>query len=231
MKKLTKKALKELLEKIEGQLNKIEEWELENGYYIYKFELTKDNIVCNIMDDDDFIEYTMEIEKADSIIEILKGLINYLYANEINNRQAYLRGSKGYFNRKHKSLALWLDKDKQDKVNTIVEDIAKRYKESKSTEIEINHYKAFVSQFYSCLYILEPSWRMVEIKDAIFAKMQKLNIKNVSISYIEDRLIIMKLDDKAENVIDTFEIVIDSYGNKSAIINQVIVRLSEEKAA
>jgi len=230
MKKSTNKALKELLEKIEGQLNEREEWELENGCYLYKLELTKGNIVCNIMDDD-FIKYTMEIEKADNITDILKGLINYLYENEINNRQAYLKGDKGYFNRKHKSLALWLDRDKQDKVNTIVEDIAKRYKESKSTENEVRHYRGFASGFYYCLNALEPYWKVAEVKEAISAKMQKLDIKNVDISIIQDRIIVDKSDDDAENVVDTFEIVIGSYVNKNTIVNEVIGRLNKEKVA
>lgn len=230
MKKLTNKALKELLEKIEGQLNEREEWELEDGFYIYKLELTKGNIVCNIMDDD-FISCTIETQKVDNITDILKGFINYLYENEINNRQAYLRGSKGYFNRKHKSLALWLGRDKRDKVFTIAEEIAKRYKESESNVFEIKHYKGFISQFYSCLDVLEPYWRTIEIKEAIFIKVHELNIKNVHISYIEDRIIIMKSDDKAKNVIDTFEMVIGYYVNKSAIVNEVISRLNKEMVA
>lgn len=231
MKKLTNKASKELLAKIERQLNYKGEWEIENGCYQYKLELTKGGkIQCNIMDDD-YTVYTIEIGKADNVTDILKGFISYFYEEEINHRQVHLKGDKGYFNRKHKSLALWLGKGKQDKVNAIVEDMAKRYKESSRTELEIKHYKGFASRFYSCLNELEPYWKVAEVKDAISAKVQKLGVKNVDISSMQDRIIVAKSDDSTKNVVDKFEMVIGSYVNKNAIANQVITRLNMENIA
>lgn len=126
---------------------------------------------------------------------------------------------------------MWLDRDKKDKVITIVEDMAEMYKESKRLEFEVKHYKGFASKFYSCLNVLEPYWRVNEVKDSILAKVKKLSINNVDISSIEDRITIVKLDDVAENVVDKFQVVIGAYANKNAIANQVVCRLNMEDVA
>lgn len=224
--------VKELVTKIEAQLNNREQWEIENGVWLYKFEIKNDEIEVRVYDSEIkeiYLKYSFAVDIVEDAVTLLKSMIAYLYDNEINHRQAYLNGDKGYYNRKHKSLALWLDRNKQDRVDVIVQDIAKRYKESNQTEAEITYYKEFVGQFYSCLKVLEPYWKVAEIKDSICEKIKKLNINNVEISCIEDRIVIVKSDGK--NIIDKFEMVIGSYTNKSEIVNQAIGRLNIENVA
>lgn len=230
MKKINNAAIKKLLMEIKGQLNDREQWEIENGVWTYKLELKKEDIICKIYDEDN-IEYIMQIEKADNVTDILKGFISYLYENELNHRQAFLKANKGYYSRKHKSLNTWFLRDNRAKIDAIVEDLSERYSISKKVEFEITHYKSFVSDMYSCLNCLEPSWKTADIKESIFKKVEEFNIKNVGVTYIENTIIVMKSDEKAENIIDKFDIVVDSYSNKSAIVNEAINRLRKGMVA
>lgn len=152
------KNIKNTLKEITEVLNNHEEWEEE--FWTYKLEL-KDDIICKIYDDEN-IEYIMKIEKVEGAENILKGFISYLYDNEINFRNTFVRGSKGYNNRKIKSLCTWTEREKQEKVDTIVEELTTRYKITKRLENEVKYYKTFVSDLYKCLDKMCPNWKESE---------------------------------------------------------------------
>lgn len=148
------KNIKTTLKEITEVLNSHEEWEEE--FWTYKLELKDNDIICKIYDDEN-IEYIMKIEKIDGAENILKGFISYLYENEINPRNIFVRGSKGYNNRKIKSLCTWTERGKQEKVDAIVEELTSRYKITKKLENEVRYYKTFVSDLYKCLEKMCPN--------------------------------------------------------------------------
>lgn len=150
------KNIKNTLKEIEEVLNTHEEW--EEKYWTYKLELKDDDIICKIYDDEN-IEYIMKIEKIEGTENILKGFISYLYENEINTRNTFVRGSKGYNNRKIKSLCTWRERGKQEKVDAIVEELTERYRITKRLENEVRYYKNFVSDLYKCLNKMCPEWK------------------------------------------------------------------------
>jgi len=153
------KNIKNTLNEIMEVLNRHEEWEEE--FWTYKLELKDNDIICKIFDDEN-IEYIMKIEKLEGIEEILKGFISYLYENEINTRNTFVRGSKGYNNRKIKSLCTWTERGKQEKVDAIVEELTSRYKITKRSESDVRHYKTFVSDLYKCLYVICPELKEIK---------------------------------------------------------------------
>lgn len=142
------KNIKNTLKEITKVLNDHEEWEEE--YWTYKLELKDDDIICKIYDGEN-IEYIMQIEAVEDVENILKGFISYLYENEINPRNTFVRGSKGYNNRKIKSLCTWTERGKQEKVDKLVEELTERYEITKRLESDVRHYKTFVSDLYKCL--------------------------------------------------------------------------------
>ncbi|NRY59865.1 hypothetical protein [Clostridium beijerinckii] len=228
MSKLTNKAIKELLMKVSEVMNDYEQYEIENGDawgYVLKLNPNK-NIECRIMDDE-WCEYTMAIpsDNISGVKDILKGFINYLYENEINFRNGYLKANKGWYARKHKSLNTWFERNNRTKIDAIVEDISERYSTTKRLENEVEHYKVFISRLYYVLNCLVPNYKLEDIKEVTFKRLNEFNIKNVGISNIDNKLIVMKSNDDSSYIIDKFDIEIDSYSNVNIIVNQIVSRL------
>ncbi|OOM80476.1 hypothetical protein CLPUN_13310 [Clostridium puniceum] len=224
---LTNKEIKDSLQKILGVMNDYEEYEISNGdAWTYKFNLKKNSdIECRIYDGE-WCEYVMAIPNdVTSVKDILKGYINYLYENEINFRNSYLKANKGWYSRKHKSLNTWFERNNRAKIDAIVEDIAERYSTTKRVESDIAHYKVFISRLYYALNCLDKNWKLEDIKEAAFKRCSELGIKNIRISYIDSRLSVMKNNNNATAVLDKFDIEIDSYSNISMVVNQITSRL------
>ncbi|WP_160684747.1 hypothetical protein [Clostridium sp. C2-6-12] len=224
---LTNKEIKELLTDISKVMNDYDQFEIDNGdAWTYKFNLKKNgDIECRIYDGE-WCEYSMAIPKDVTCVkDVLKGYINFLYENEINFRQSYLKANKGWYSRKHKSLNLHFQKQNQTKIDAIVEDISERYSTTKRLENEVEHYKIFISRLYWALNCIVPSWKIEDIKEAAFKRCEEFGISNVGISYIDNTLIVMKSDDKATKILDKFDIEIDSYSNISMVANQIVSRL------
>lgn len=221
--------MRQTLKKIEVCLNDFNEFEIENGDaygYVLKLKNNNKDIELRIYDEleCESCNYTIAIpnENITGIKDILKGFVNFLYDQEINWRQSCLKSNKGWYSRKHKSLSLWLlERNKEDKALEIAKQISERYKNSKLLESQVEHYKVFVSRFYYALNCLVPEWKIEDIKEAAFKRLDEFNIRNVGISYIDNKLIVMKSNDGATAVIDKFDIEIDSYSN----ISQVVSRL------
>lgn len=110
-------------------------------------------------------------------------------------------------------------------------DIENRYKVIKKYESEIGTYKSMVTNFYNWMTALSPIWRMEDLKESVFKKLEQLGIKNVGIRYIDNTLYVYKHDSKSEKIINKAEIYVDSYINKNMIVNQVVNRLNDEKVA
>lgn len=225
--------MRQTLKKIEVCLNDFNEFEIENGDaygYVLKLKNNNKDIELRIYDEleCESCNYTIAIpnENITGIKDILKGFVNFLYDQEINWRQSCLKSNKGWYSRKHKSLSLWLlERNKEDKALEIAKQISERYKNSKLLESQVEHYKVFVSRFYYALNCLVPEWKIEDIKEAAFKRLDEFNIRNVGISYIDNKLIVMKSNDGATAVIDKFDIEIDSYSNISQVVNQVVSRL------
>jgi len=227
MSKLANKEIKELLKNISGVMNDYEQYEIDNGdAWIYKFNLKKNgDVECRIYDEE-WCEYVMAIPNDVTCVkDILKGYVNYIYENEINFRNSYLKANRGWYSRKHKSTNLWLERGNEIKVLEIAKDIAERYSTSKRLENDIAHYKVFISRLYWALNCLDKTWKIEDIKEAAFKRLSEFGISNVGISYIESKLIVMKNNDNATAVIDKFDIEIDSYSNISMVVNQITSRL------
>lgn len=230
--RLTDKEIKGLLKKAEEKLNDYEPWEISNGDawgYVVKLNKNKD-IECRIYDEIECenCNYVITIpnENITGIKDILKCFINEIYEKEINWRNSCLKSNKGWYSRKHKSTNLWLERGNEVKALEIAKEIAERYKNSKLLENQVTHFKVFISRLYYALNVLEPKWKLENIKEATFFRCSELGIKNVGISYIEDKLVIMKSNDNATAVLDKFDIEIDSYSNSSMVVNQIVNRLA-----
>ncbi|MFT8349488.1 hypothetical protein [Clostridium saccharoperbutylacetonicum] len=231
MSKLANKEIKERLQNISEVLNDYEIWEIENGEaYFYVLKLNKNNdIECRIYEDEEkqFGNYVITIpaDEATDIKSICKGFINYLYDQEINWRNSCLKSNKGWYARKHKSTNLWLERGNEAKVLEIAKEISERYKNSKLLESEVEHFKVFISRFYYSLNCLVPNYKIEDIKEAAFKRLSEFNIRNVGISHIDNKLIIMKSNDDSTYIVDKFDIEIDSYTNISMVVNQIVSRL------
>lgn len=223
--------MKETLKKIEDCLNDWEEYEIENGDawgYVLKLNKNKD-IELRIYEEIECenCNYSVAIpnENITNIKDILKGFINSIYDQEINWRNSCLRANKGWYSRKHKSTNLWLERGKEDKVLEIAKEISERYKNSKLLENQVEHFKVFISRFYYALNSLVPDWKISDIKEAAFKRLDEFDIKNVGISHIDNKLIIMKSNDDSRYIVDKFDVEIDSYTNISMVVNQIVSRL------
>ncbi|NRT78137.1 hypothetical protein [Clostridium beijerinckii] len=230
MSKLASKEIKELLKNISEVMNDYEQYEIENGDawgYVLKLNKNKD-IELRIYDEIECenCNYVITIPSDVTCIkDILKGFINYIYNNEINWRNNCLKSNKGWYSRKHMSTNLWLERGKEDKVLEIAREISERYRNSKLIESQIEHYKVFISRLYYVLNCLVENWKIEDIKEAAFKRLNEFNIKNVGISHIDNKLIIMKSSNDSSYITDKFDIEIDSYTNISMAVNQIVSRL------
>ncbi|WP_200907907.1 hypothetical protein [Clostridium sporogenes] len=164
--------------------------------------------------------FNMELEDYD-VKTILKSMINYIYENEINYRNNYIRKTKSFNSRKIKSLVLWIERNKQDRVQKINEEMVERYKTTKMMENRVLEYKDYIRDLYSCLNILCPNWKIQDIKSYVFNKLKECGFTDFSMTMIDRNTInITKYNDKDE-VIKSFNIVIDTYSNKNIILNMV----------
>jgi len=218
MKKLNNAAIKKLLMKIEGQLN---EYEGQEEFWTYKLSLVKNEIVCKIYDDE-WVEYIIKIEKVEDTISILKGFINYVYENEINHRNAFIKGSDAFNRRKIKSLSNWNSKNNEMKCKDIQEELIARFNIARKVKNELNPFKRFVSDFYLSLNCLEKDWKSAEIHQAIYKKIREFNIEDVGITYVKDTIHIAIFDNEKEEIKDKFDIVVDSYSNTGVTVNNAI---------
>lgn len=230
---LTNKEIKELLKEISGVMNDYDQWQISNGDawgYVLKLNKNKD-IEMRIYDEIECesCNYVITIP-SDNITEvkdIIKGCINFLYDQELNWRNSCLKGNKGWFSRKHKSINLWLiERNNEAKALEISKQIAERYSNSKRIESDISHFKVYISRMYFALNCLDKNWKLEDIKNKTLDRCQTLNINNVGISYIDSTIICMRSNDKATKVIDKFEIPVDrDFCNISATVNMITSRL------
>ncbi|APU60755.1 hypothetical protein [Clostridium botulinum] len=224
MDKLTKTEIRKNLKIIEEELNTKEEWELENGCVEYRLFLNREGnlnfIILSDEESDKYENYTIELEDYD-VKSILKATINYIYENEINYRNNYIRKTKSFNNRKIKSLVLWTERNKQDRVQKINEEMVERYKTTKMMENRVVEYKDYIRDLYSCLSILCSNWKAQDIKSYVFNKLKESGFTDFSMTIIDGNTInTTKYNDKDE-VIKSFNIVIDPYSNKNIILNMV----------
>ncbi|KEI92171.1 hypothetical protein [Clostridium botulinum] len=230
MDKLTKTEIRKNLKIIEEELNNREEWELENGRVEYRLFLNReDNLNFIILGDeesDKYENYTIEI-KDFNVKTILKSMINYIYENEINYRNNYIRKTKSFNSRKIKSMTLWLERNKQDRVQKINEELAERYKTTKMMENRVVEYKDYIRDLYSCLNILCPDWKIRDIKNYVFNKLKESGFTDFSMTMIDSNTINTTKYNNKDEVIKSFNIVIEPYSNKNIILNIVRNMLKE----
>ncbi|AUN22529.1 hypothetical protein RSJ22_14225 [Clostridium botulinum] len=230
MDKLTKTEIRKNFKMIEEELNNREEWELENGCVEYRLFLNRDGnlnfIILDDVEDDKYENYTIELEDY-NVKSILKATINYIYENEINYRNNYIRKTKSFNSRKIKSLTLWLERSKQDRVQKINEELAERYKTTKMMENKVVEYKDYIRDLYSCLSILCSNWKAQDIKSYVFNKLKESGSTDFSMTMIDSNTINITKYNNKDEVIKSFNIVIDTYSHKDIILNMVRNMLKE----
>lgn len=208
MKKQQKQELKENLKAIENVLNKHEQYEIDNGdYYDYALTLHKNMILFDIsVEDEDIQSYEIEIldiNKTD-IKSICKLLIKYIYENEINPRQDYVRKANNFRKRKIRSLCLWSERSNQTKVEKINKDLIQHYREVNQYEDEISTYKNYVCDIYSVLWKLCKSWKVEDIGIYVKEKFEHFNIKDIDVTVEENKVIVHYEGCKLSANIDSF---------------------------
>ncbi|WP_434295832.1 hypothetical protein [Clostridium botulinum] len=230
MDKLTKTEIRKNLKIIEEELNNREEWELENVYVKYRLFLNREGnlnfVILGDVEDDKYENYTIELEYYD-VKSILKATINYIYENEINYRNNYIRKTKSFNNRKIKSLVLWTERNKQDRVQKINEEMVERYKTTKMMENRVVEYKDYIRDLYSCLSIFCPNWKAQDIKSYVFNKLEESGFTDFSMTMIDSNTINTTKYNNKDEVIKSFNIVIEPYSNKNIILNMVRNMLKE----
>lgn len=220
--KMKIKEIEKVINTIEGQLNQHEDW--EECFYVYDLFVEDKKVKVYIYDDGIFV-YKIELDARDcySIESTLKAMINYLYENEINFRNKYIKGASGFNSRKIKSLANWMEKCNEEKVQKINEELATRYKTTKKYKCEVEQYKDFIRDFYSCMNILCPNWKIKDIKDKLLERLSDYNIVGVSATYINNKLFVYKIRD--DKIVKNIEIIINAYTNINETINYIIDQL------
>lgn len=229
MNKLASKEIKGLLKIVETELNKYDEYDLqayENGgleLYTYKLLLNKNkDIECRIYPyKNDCCEYVIKIPKDDILDSkgLLKGLINYIYENEINTRRQFIKANKSWYNRKHKSLCTWVERCNKTKINDIVEQIASRYSITKDLERKITYFKQFVTDFYNCISRINPIWKLEDVMEKVIARAEYLNIDNVTCVINEFEF--LTINRNGEEI----KVCVEDCFNISETVNYIISRI------
>ncbi|MCB2354356.1 hypothetical protein [Clostridium estertheticum] len=211
------------LQAIEDELNKSYDY-TEEGYWTYKLALNKNTIVMNIFDGDEIEEnYGIEInEEKEGIKSLLQDIINFIYENEINHRQNYVNKSKSYYSRKIKSMALWMGREKTEKVNAINIDLVERYNTTTKLKNELDYFKGFTSDFYNALTELCPTWKIEDICEYIDAQFRIYDM-HVGIDINEDSTItVYYLDSK-------FTIIVNNFSKRNIIFSDLYEKFNNVK--
>ena len=83
-----------------------------------------------------------------SVNSISLALIDAIYKDKINDRSAIIKGSKGYYERKIKSLELWQERGHEDKCKKIVNELIAKRILCNTIKTDVQYYKQFVSNLY-----------------------------------------------------------------------------------
>ncbi|GEP65212.1 hypothetical protein CBE01nite_29800 [Clostridium beijerinckii] len=229
---MSKKVLtnKEILGAIQSTLNDREEWELENGCYMYNLKKQKDKIVLQIFEEEidgvyDSLYAEFITDVSDDSVQIIKGLITDIYESTLNYKQQFARQTPSFYKRKIKSIANWTNKNKMDKVQELTKQLTERFVEDRIVLDDITNLKDIVRDLYNCLSQIDSSWKQKEIRDKLLKRCKELNIQNVGCSYIENEIIAYRHADDS-TIISKARIVIDTaYCNINNSINELINQL------
>ncbi|OOM76597.1 hypothetical protein [Clostridium sp. BL-8] len=229
---MSKKVLtnKEILGAIQTILNDREEWELENGCYMYNLKKQEDKIVLQIFEEEidgvyDSLYAEFIADVSDDSVQIIKGLITDIYESNLNYKQQFARQTPSFYKRKIKSIANWTNKNKMDKVQELTKQLTERFVEDRIVLNDITNLKDIVRDLYNCLSQIDSSWKQKEIRDKLLKRCKELNIQNVGCSYIENEIIAYRHADDS-TIISKARIVIDrAYCNINNSINELINQL------
>ncbi|NSB12104.1 hypothetical protein [Clostridium beijerinckii] len=172
------------LKEISKVLNFHEEWEQE--YFDWKLYRNKDSIICDVLDSDETVLHKIEIQYDEDMDTqtILLDMIDTLYNNNINWMNKFINGTKAFNSRKIKSLANHKDKNNQDKVDKIVEDLIVRYKTDYKMKSDLYLYKRIVSDLYTVLDKSCPNWYCVRLTRFLIRKLNEFGYDDVNISCV-----------------------------------------------
>lgn len=219
--KARKQYIRENLEQIEKVLNDHEEWELDNGCFIYELYLHKNDIEVDIsIEDEEHWGYTVNVEEMEdvSVRGICKAIINNIYEEDINPKQAFIKETCNYNNRKIKSLSLWTSRENTKKIEEITKELVERFNDHHKAKSKLEEYKSYVCHFYNVLWELCPQWKTEDICTYVKERLEKFNITGVDVTTGENKLIVTKND-------FWFEVEIDSFSKKENVFNLVRVKL------
>lgn len=229
---MNKKVLtnKEILGAIQSVLNDREEWELENGCYMYNLKRQQDEIVLQVYEEEtDGVYDSLYAEfftgVSDDSVKIIKELISDIYESVLNYKQQFARQTPSFYKRKIKSIANWTNKNKMDKVQELTKQLTERFVEDRIVLNDIANLKDIVRDLYNCLITIDNEWKQKEIRDKLLNRCKELNIQNVGCSYIENEIIAYRHANDS-SIISKARIVIDkAYCNINNSVNELINQL------
>lgn len=222
-KKLTNKNV---LKTVQSILNDREEWEIENGCYMYKLKMQKSKCILQVYEDDEDNLYAeFETEMTKDSIQLVKGFITDIYESTLNDKQQFARQTPAFYKRKIKSISNWSNKNKMDKVEELTKQLTVRFIEDKRISNDIINCKTIVKELYYCLSYIDSEWKQKEIKDRLLKRCQELNINNVGCSFIENEIIAYRYANDS-TIISKGKIVIDTaYCNINSEVSELVNQL------
>ncbi len=222
---------KQVLNTVQSILNDREEWELENGCYMYNLKKQKDKIVLQVFEeynngvfDSLYAEFFTDI--SNDPVVIIKGLITDIYENCLNNKQQFARQTPSFYKRKIRSLTNWTIKNNEKKVKEITQQLTERFTDDKRISSDIVNLKDIVRELYNCLSRIDSEWKQKEIKDRLLKRCSELGINNVECSHVANNILAYRLDTdvKAEYLIEF------DYCNINSCVNELIKQLCRKVA-
>lgn len=208
---------KDILGAIQSILNDRNEFELENGCYMYKVKIQKDKFILQVYEEEndgvyDSLYGEFFTDVSDNSVKIVKGLINDVYENCLNYKQQFARQTPAFYRRKIKSIANWTNKNKMDKVQELTKQLTERFLEDRRISNDIVNLKEIVKDLYNCLMDIDNEYKQKEIRDRLLEKCKKFNIHNVGCSYVGNEMVAYRSDDDSENIIAKAKYIIDENG-------------------
>lgn len=99
-------------------------------------------------DDKEIITCDCLYDEGKNIDALIYELIKDVYENNVNHLAKYIKATKVYNARKIKSLALWKSRNKQDKVDEIINELIERHENTERAKCNLVEPKELIRNLY-----------------------------------------------------------------------------------
>lgn len=149
---MKRKELEKELKLIEKELKQLYdedivvciELERDDQEYIDTISLT----IEDSFSDEILVDCCCEVDATESMDTILYSLITNIYENYINPLTKFIRSTKSYNARKIKSLALWSERGRRDKLGTLVNELIERHIATEQCKADLRDPKELIRNLY-----------------------------------------------------------------------------------